>query len=138
MLVDACRNDPLTSVRRGEVELEAVGKRRPIAPPEGVAALFSCRATESAFEDPKLNHGVFFHQVIEALKGAGDFDQDQQVSLAELELYSVKRVQKHVRTQWGESQTPERRGDTSGEIMLVSVPRVEKPKVAPGATQGAV
>src|SRR5262249_12303618 len=39
--------------------------------PEGVAALFSCRTGQRSFETDKLGkgHGIFFHHVIEGLKG---------------------------------------------------------------------
>ena len=37
--------------------------------PKGVVALFSCSAKEKAYESDKLKHGVFFHYVIEALRG---------------------------------------------------------------------
>jgi tetratricopeptide (TPR) repeat protein len=62
LLVDACRNDPESS--RG---VDDTAPR----PPRGVAALFSCSAGERAFETKKLGggHGVFFHFVLEGLKG---------------------------------------------------------------------
>jgi uncharacterized caspase-like protein len=61
LLVDACRNDP----RLGRsVDADSLPK-----PPRGTAALFSCKSGERAFESPKLRHGVFFHHVLEGLKG---------------------------------------------------------------------
>jgi hypothetical protein len=63
LLVDACRNDP-----REARNLDADTVPRP---PRGIAALFSCSAGERAFETGKLGkgHGVFFHFVLEGLKG---------------------------------------------------------------------
>jgi sulfatase modifying factor 1 len=129
LLVDACRNDPQAGVKRGEVNLEPVGSRKFVAPPQGVAALFSCRATESAFEDPDLKHGIFFYHVIKAMKADGDLNKDGNVSLTELELATFGEVQKHARVKYGTPQTPERRGDTSGEITLVSLPRKLAPPI---------
>src|SRR5262245_24981662 len=62
-LIDACRD-------------EAGGSRNADTnampnPTRGTAALFSCKGGERAFETDKLEHGVFFHFVIEALKGEG-------------------------------------------------------------------
>jgi hypothetical protein len=63
LLVDACRNDP--SLGRN-VDVDALPRL-----PRGTAALFSCKSGERAFETPKLGkgHGVFFHHVIEGLRG---------------------------------------------------------------------
>ena len=63
LLVDACRDDPKSG---RNIDPESV------RPPAGVAALFSCKAGERAYETEKLGkggHGVFFHHVIEGLKG---------------------------------------------------------------------
>jgi formylglycine-generating enzyme required for sulfatase activity len=63
LLVDACRNDP----KKGRnVDIDALPK-----PPRGTAALFSCSTGERAFETEKLGkgHGVFFHYVLQGLRG---------------------------------------------------------------------
>ena len=60
MLVDACRDDPRAS--RG---VDVTAARRP----KGVASLFSCSAGERAYELDAYKHGVFFHHVLEVLKG---------------------------------------------------------------------
>jgi formylglycine-generating enzyme required for sulfatase activity len=63
LLVDACRNDPAAG---RSVTADTIPR-----PPRGLAALFSCKSGERAFETDKLGrgHGVFFHHVIEGLKG---------------------------------------------------------------------
>src|SRR5207248_1169244 len=65
ILVDACRNElkadtAARSFDSGELTL-----------PKGMAAMFSCKPGEKAWETSKLGkkgHGVFFHYVIEGLK----------------------------------------------------------------------
>src|SRR4051794_15645253 len=88
LLVDACRNDPLTARARAAgrpvVDLPSLTrplKKRPLG---GVAALFSCSGGEKAYEDPDLKHGVFFHFVIKGLQGEADFDDDDKVDFDEL------------------------------------------------------
>src|SRR5262249_50368269 len=51
LLVDACRNDPLSSLAhsRAEVELESVTRPQTQQVPEGVVALFSCSAGQQSF-----------------------------------------------------------------------------------------
>jgi uncharacterized caspase-like protein len=71
LLVDACRNDPQSdnSRARAVVRLESVTRPTLVKPPGGVVAFFSCSEGQKAFEHAELKHGVFFHYVIEALRG---------------------------------------------------------------------
>jgi C-terminal peptidase prc len=122
LLVDACRNDPQSdrSKSKDEVALESVTRPQQKAPPGGVAALFSCSAGEKSWEDPTLRHGVFFHFVIDGLKGAADEDRDGKVDLDELVHYARKRVPDHVRAEFGADvqQLPELVGKTTGPVVL--------------------
>ena len=70
LLVDACRNDPFAEATRSATEKKFDSLSRPPKKqlPGGVATLFSCSAGEKAFEDKEIQHGVFFHFVIEGLK----------------------------------------------------------------------
>jgi uncharacterized caspase-like protein len=63
LLVDAARNDP--AIGRG------LSTNRLHSLSHGTAALFSCGSGQRAFETPRLGkgHGVFFHYLIEGLKG---------------------------------------------------------------------
>jgi uncharacterized caspase-like protein len=123
LLVDACRNDPQSNYSRStaEVVLEPVGRPQRLKPPGGITALFSCSAGEQAYEHPRLKHGVFFHFVIQGLSGKADLNPDGQISLAELEEYTVQKVQRFVRTELGESQTPERSGEARGQVALATL-----------------
>jgi hypothetical protein len=123
LLVDACRNDPLSSVGKSRriVKLETLSNPPRRELPGGIAALFSCSRGEQSFEDTKFKHGIFFHFVILGLSGKADFDKDKLVSLAELEQYTVKEVQSHARLTLGTSQTPERRGEARGLISLAKL-----------------
>jgi TPR repeat protein len=85
MLVDACRNDP--KVGRS-VDMDSVPR-----PTRGTAALFSCKSGEKAYESDKLGkgHGVFFHYVIEALKGKAKNDKGE-VTWTRLAEYVTEKV----------------------------------------------
>ena len=111
LLVDACRNDPLSenarAAGRSVVDLASISrplKKRTLG---GVAALFSCSGGEKAFEDTGLKHGVFFHFVIQGLKGEADFDGDGSVDLDELAAFTKKRVYRFVEGEYRVEQTPE-------------------------------
>lgn len=149
LLVDACRNDPQSRLSKagGEIELEPAGVQRQPDPPGGVAAFFSCSRGQKSYEHPELGHGIFANYVIEAFSGKGDLDKDGEISLAELEQYSVKQTQRYVRVELGERQTPERRGTIRGLVPLadlktrsrppsVSSPKEMKRSVTPTAEKG--
>jgi FKBP-type peptidyl-prolyl cis-trans isomerase len=142
LLVDACRNDPQSKISKaaGQIDLEPVGRRLPPTPPGGVAALFSCSAGEQSFEAEELGHGVFFNYVIEGLSGKADValageEPDREVSLAELEEYVQKKVQRYARTKLAASQTPERCGQVRGSVTLATLSRQETS--GPGLTTPA-
>ncbi len=60
-------------------------------PPKGVAALFSCSAGQRAFEHPKLEHGIFFHYVLEGLRGQAK-NAKGQVTWTQLVDYVTQHV----------------------------------------------
>jgi hypothetical protein len=109
LLVDACRNDPQVELSRssGDVELESVTRPPPDVPSEGIAAFYSCSATQKAYEDDELQHGVFFHFVIEALKGRASRDQKPEVHLGDLQFYVNNGVEPFVRQKLRQKQLPQ-------------------------------
>ena len=61
--------------------------------PRGVGALFSCSSGEFAHESEKLKHGVFFHYVLEGLRGKAR-DQESADESLQLSLYALAAQQK--------------------------------------------
>ena len=121
LLVDACRDDP--DAGRGARGINADGAPRP---PQGVAALFSCRAGDRAYETDKLGHGVFFYHVLQGLKGAAK-DGEGEVTFAGLAAYVSRRVSRGdtsvAQLIGGEArQSPNLKADYSTEPVLVTVP----------------
>jgi uncharacterized caspase-like protein len=121
LLVDACRNELLA---QPEGRPGGIAMPPPPPPPESVAALFSCSEKEVSWEDAELNggHGVFFHYVIEGLKGDADRDNDNKVSLLELTEYTQKAVSAFVRRKHAVSQLPRLRGDVGSRRCLAPSP----------------
>lgn len=118
MLVDACRNDP-TEGRTAAIPFVSE------PPPPSVAALFACSNGEVAWDATDLGggHGVFFHYVIEGLKGAADADagnRDGKVTLAELTSYTQDKVPDYVSFRRGKRQMPLLLG-TTGRITLLDL-----------------
>ena len=133
LLVDACRNDPQSanSRDRAAVELKSVTGPQPTPPPGGVVAFFSCSEGEKAFEHADLKHGVFFHFVIEALKGEAAGPGEAEVVLPDLEKFVKRRVRDFVREKYGVRQMPELKGTSRDLVPLVSLSRTPIPAVIP-------
>ncbi|WP_197454779.1 SUMF1/EgtB/PvdO family nonheme iron enzyme [Stieleria varia] len=129
LLVDACRDDPLTQVAKTakRIELEPVLDRAAPVLSGGTVAIFSCSASQQSFESPDLQSGVFFHFVNRALAGEADDDGDQAVDLIELEYFTIKSVQKWARVNIGKPQIPERLGRATGAMKLVRLDRGRQP-----------
>ena len=121
MLIDACRDNP-TEGNTGAIPFV------PPAAPASVAALFSCSGGEVAWEEPELGggHGVFFHFVIEGLKGEADVDHNGKISLFELVEYTQDKVPDFVSNRRGRRQMPELLG-RAGRVTLLDRATVSKP-----------
>lgn len=133
LLVDACRNDP-AAPPAGRKRSAAAGLAAAV-PPQGVAALFSCGVGQESLEHPDLKHGVFFHHVIEGLKG-GAAGADGEVTFYSLAEFVSRRVGKTAaRLSPGHVQTPNQRADLQGEPPVLAT--VKAGSVAPPARVGA-
>jgi WD40 repeat protein len=120
--VDACRKDPAADTSRGANEVHLRSRTRPQrqAPPGGVAVLFSCSEGQEAFEDKDLQHGIFFHFLIEGLKGEAA-GSDRQIRLSTLYDYLAERVDDFAWRKMHCSQRPCLIGEYSGPMSLVAL-----------------
>jgi formylglycine-generating enzyme required for sulfatase activity len=112
LLVDACRNDPEGSRGKG-----VVGDRVESLP-RGMAALFSCSPGQRSFETDKAGggHGVFFHFVLEGLRGKAGKAETGEVTWNQLADYVQENVEAKV-PEWinkGMRQVPNEVRNLSG------------------------
>jgi len=122
VLVDACRNDPTPG--RGRNGIDADGA----PPPQGVGVLFSCNRGQRAYEHDTLQHGVFFHYILEGLKGQAR-DPDGIISFEGLSYFVRKNVPGRVQQLFpGVEQIPNLKADLAGiPILIESVARAPQP-----------
>lgn len=135
LLADVCRTVP------GSRSSAETFPRLP--PPEGgVAAFYSCSENERAWESTRLRHGVFFHSVIEGLKGAADAGTrtrpaDGVISLNELQAFVVPNVRDYMLANasefQGATQKPELHGSIQGEFRILEVVDREETPTPPTA-----
>jgi TPR repeat protein len=118
VLVDACRNQLRLRSRALHVRRDMV--------PEGVAALFSCKTGEVAYEAEKLGHGVFFHYVLEGLRGKAG-NKRGEVTWGGLAEYVTEKVAEEAPVLLGEQarQTPQLIANLTGKSpVLVKIDRL--------------
>ncbi len=130
MLVDACR-DNRTRGSTGAIPFA------PPAVPASVAAMFSCSDGEVAWEDADLGggHGVFFHYVIEGLKGEADGNKDGKVSLLELTEYTQDKVPDFASNRHSRRQMPVLLGRAE-RVTLLELAKASAPEVITTRTAG--
>ncbi|WP_417385389.1 SUMF1/EgtB/PvdO family nonheme iron enzyme [Gimesia sp.] len=126
LLSDACRNDPLSNTGRS---IPSVTRPEPNIPPGSTVALFACQAGQEAQEDQDLKHGVFFHYVLDGLRGAADRrgndstgNSNGTVELTELVAYTQQHVKDHVRGKFRTSQIPELQTHVTNIQQLIRYP----------------
>jgi TPR repeat protein len=118
MLVDACRVGPQPDGIKFAVAVKAPAFT---APPGGIGVLFSCSRGEASWESDTLRHGVFFHYVLEGLRGKAGNDKGE-VLFEALAAYAKSKVDDHVKDERKSalvSQTPHSLGDIRGSFPLV-------------------
>ncbi len=120
LLIDACRNDPQSDLarNRARVKLESVTRPQAQAVPKGIVALFSCDAGQRSFELPELKHGIFFYNVLEAMKGRAVRDGATQITLDDLIRFTRQETQTLARTKLKQDQIPESKGSFAGVWVL--------------------
>ena len=140
MLVDACRNDPQSDNSRAQavVDLQSVSRPPKREPAGGLAAFYSCSAGERAFEHADLKHGVFFHYVIQGLKGGAAGQDRSEVTLDDLQPFVKRNVSEFVRHEYGWLQRPEVVGKSRGLVPLVKWEQSPPPITGQAADAGAL
>ncbi len=116
LLVDACRDDP--NAGRGS---RGIGADTAPPPPKGVAAIFSCKAGQRAFEVEKYRHGVFFYHVLTGLRGEAA-DKKGRITFAGLAAHVGQEVPSDVSrlVGGGAVQTPNLKADYTSEPVLLA------------------
>ena len=118
LMADACRTDPFKG-SKAVVPVDSVTRPQTRPVPGGVAAFFACSKGQEAYEDDDLKNGVFFHFVVEGLKGAATSPGGREVTLPGLQDYVTRKVSDYVRRKYGKDQSPELRTQTHGLVALV-------------------
>ena len=126
LVVDACRNNPLPEDTRAAADNTLVTSfQRSIAKKDkasqGIVVMASCAENQVSIEDPQLQRGVFMNFVVNGLLGHADANRDKEVTLLELHMYAEYETRNHVRVSRSMLQTPNLRGDITGNYIMARV-----------------
>ena len=102
-----------------------------IKPGKGVLELLSCDADQVSYESKELEQGVFSHFLSKGIAGAADLSGDRDGLITADELYDYAHLQTSdfVQENWNETQTPKRRSDLIGKV-VVAVRRTRAPEMS--------
>lgn len=125
VVIGACRNDPVAA----RAVADPVSDEKPKAlavPPGGVVTIFSCSRGELAAESDRLKHSVFFHHLLEGLRGKAANKTTGEVDVLRLYQHLLDEVPATAAKERGEKfhQTPalsvER--ELTGRVVLAAQP----------------
>ena len=101
---------------------------------KGRVILSACSGRQAAHEVEELGHGIFTWCLLNGLRGEADLDRDRTITLSELWLFLQKTVPRESgRLGW--RQTPVRKGDESGQMVLARL-RSDEGSERPAAMSG--
>lgn len=118
LVVDAFPKDPFSKASKLPRDLDVDGPLHTPAPPKGVAILYSCSEDERSHDATKLRRGVFFHFLIEGLKGEAA-NADGDVSVLALSDFVNRRVKSFVNVEFSAKQRPNLHAKDLGDTPLV-------------------
>jgi hypothetical protein len=126
VIVDACEAGALTQVK-GATASAAVDFPLPDAAVEGTAFIASTALGEAAQESAQLGGSFFTHHLDVAMRGAGDADEDGQITLGEAFRYTAARtVSGTTATAQGpQHPTYDFRMSGRGDVVLADLRRAE-------------
>ena len=126
LVVGACRNDPVKATLAAEqVDLDLLD---PDEVPEGIVALYSCKAGQKSYFEAQKDRSFFYDHLVRAWQGEYHPGEDK-VSLEAIFDQVKTKTSAAVRREYAEAQVPEVRREYQGE-WLVSRSGA-RPKVVP-------
>jgi hypothetical protein len=117
LVVDACRNDPLTPLGKGG---RPVRDLQPDPVPGGIVALFSCGPGQQSYEYPKeanIKHSIFFHHFLDAWNSEA-VDTDGKLTLSRLVEYTFRHTSDTAATVIFAKQHPQQQNGPVGVWVL--------------------
>jgi formylglycine-generating enzyme required for sulfatase activity len=118
LVVNACRNDPASDLAQAAKKVELDDEDSDQVP-EGIAALYSCKAGQKSYFDSDRKRGIFFDHLIRAWKG--EYRKEQQaLDLEDVFHEVVRKTKADVDRTFSRSQVPEVRREYKGQWVIAA------------------
>ncbi|MBR5161699.1 MAG: SUMF1/EgtB/PvdO family nonheme iron enzyme [Thermoguttaceae bacterium] len=117
MVIDACRNDPT----RGAKGIGGKGLQVIPTPPAGIALFQSCAEGEESWEDYDSGKGFFTKNLVAALSGDADSNNDGNLTLMEVCKWTTAKTKEQVMNNKNKSQRPYVSGSFSDFILAEDI-----------------
>jgi formylglycine-generating enzyme required for sulfatase activity len=119
LIVNACRNDPAVNVAFAGSKAELIDEDRDEVP-EGMAAIYSCKAGQQSYYDPDRKLALFFDHVIRAWKG--EYTKDGPVTLDVFFRQVTDKTKSDAINTFRRGQVPVVQREYRGEWVIAAVP----------------
>ena len=117
--------DAAAAVKRSDSK--PVAADRPVVPanqsrlkPGKAAAIFSCAEGQSALDHPEGKHSVFFHFLLQGLRGDADRNRNGQIEFSEIGDFTQNRVAGFARSELDQKQTPQVIGESREPLVSLA------------------
>jgi formylglycine-generating enzyme required for sulfatase activity len=116
LIVNACRNDPVSNLAQAARKVDLDDEDSDVVP-EGIAALYSCKAGQKCCFDPDRQRGIFFDHLIRAWKG--EYQKgDDALKLEDVFHEVVRKTKTDADRTLAAAQVPEVRREYKGEWII--------------------
>ena len=117
VFMDSCYSGGVSEKKARDVKIVEDPYEK-MAEGEGRLVIAASQPDQRSFEDEKLGYGIFTNQLIKALKGAADLDNDGYVTAMDVYKYLSETVPKTAMRLAGGVQEPILRGDLKTDFVL--------------------
>ncbi len=115
--MDSCYSGGVSERKARDVKI-ADDPYTKLAEGEGRIVIAASQPNQFSFEDSNLKHGVFTYNLLEALSGKADWDNDGYVTILDTYKYLQDRVPRDAMKLAGGAQEPILRGDITKDFVI--------------------
>jgi formylglycine-generating enzyme required for sulfatase activity len=127
IFMDSCYSGGVSERKARDVKITDDPYQK-LAEGEGRIVIAASQPNQLSFEDSRIGHGVFTYNLLEALSGKADWDNDGYVSILDVYKYLQDSVPKYAMQLAGGAQEPILRGDITKDF-VISVNRERRAEI---------
>ncbi|MGE5458637.1 MAG: SUMF1/EgtB/PvdO family nonheme iron enzyme [Methanococcaceae archaeon] len=127
IFMDSCYSGGVSERKARDVKITDDPYQK-LAEGEGRIVIAASQPNQLSFEDSRIGHGVFTYNLLEALSGKADWDNDGYVSILDAYKYLQDSVPKYAMHLAGGAQEPILRGDITKDF-VISVNRERREEI---------